>query len=726
MNPQSILELGGLSEKIASELVFAEAGKDLGLLPVNSLLGEIEQFLTQPAWPEPLVEAARLARACVDRILDSTGNFSEASLGQLREWAGWQQAAVEACRHGVAPAPIPSALSGTASQAEVAPVIPAVTAAPPAETSEPVLVLNLAEDAELLGEFINESQEHLQNIEQGVLVLEENPADAETLDSIFRAFHTFKGGSGFLNLLAIQTLAHDLESLLDQARQHKLAITPEVINLILAGGDTLKQFNQEIGAHLSGKTAPGPIVVPTLQLLGSIRNVLAGTNDAVASMVPPVAETKPLLQVLPEPAASLPLPEAVKPPTAPRIEDAPAAPATSKVTTPVNAIKVDTLKLDSLIELVGELVIAQSMVIQNPELNALRSEQLNRDLSQLRHISKDLQRTAMSLRMIPVHSTFQKMHRLVRDLMTKVGKQVELVTEGEDTELDRTIVEEISDPLVHMVRNSVDHGIEKPDIRLQRGKPAHGTIFLKAFHQGGNIVIEIRDDGNGLNRERIFAKALEKGLVKPDDQLSDSQIFNLIFAPGFSTAEKITDVSGRGVGLDVVRRNIEKLRGKIEIQSTPGQGSIFSIFLPLTLAIIDGLLVGVGEHRYIVPTLSVRESFQPQAGMISTVHGRGEMINVRGRLIPLLRLYSHLGIQPAGTDPANSIAVVLEAGKDVRCLLVDQLLGKQEVVIKSLGESFRANRNLAGAAILGDGRVGLILDPQALVQLESPPMEAAA
>jgi len=310
--------------------------------------------------------------------------------------------------------------------------------------------------------------------------------------------------------------------------------------------------------------------------------------------------------------------------------------------------------------------------------------------------------------------------------MGKVGKQVELVTEGEDTELDRTIVEEISDPLVHMVRNSVDHGIERPEVRVQRGKPAHGTVLLRAFHQGGNIVIEIRDDGNGLNPERILAKAVEKGLVKPDEQLSDSQIFNLIFAAGFSTAEKITDVSGRGVGLDVVRRNIDKLRGKIEIQSTPGQGSTFSIYLPLTLAIIDGLLVGVGEHRYIVPTLSVRESFQPRADMISSVHGRGEMINVRGRLIPLLRLYSHLGIQGATTDPTQSIVVVVEAGKEVRCLLVDQLLGKQEVVIKSLGEAFRGNRYLAGAAILGDGRVGLILDPQALVHLETAQLEAAA
>jgi two-component system chemotaxis sensor kinase CheA len=318
------------------------------------------------------------------------------------------------------------------------------------------------------------------------------------------------------------------------------------------------------------------------------------------------------------------------------------------------------------------------------------------------------------------------MNRLVRDLSAKLGKHVVLVSEGEDTELDRTIVEEISDPLIHMIRNSVDHGIEKPELRLERSKPAHGTVSLRAFHQGGNIVIEIKDDGGGLDRDRILAKAVTMGLIKPDESLTDSEIFNLILLPGFSTADKVTDLSGRGVGMDVVRRNIDKLRGKIEIQSTPGCGSTFSIFLPLTLAIIDGLIVGVGDHRFIVPTLSVRESFQPTVGMIKTVGGRGEMVETRGRLTPLLRLHAHLGLPPGQTDVAQCIIVVVESGSASRCVLVDQLLGKQEVVIKSVGETFRENRLLAGAAILGDGRVGLILDPQHLVDLGSTNLQAAA
>jgi two-component system chemotaxis sensor kinase CheA len=272
----------------------------------------------------------------------------------------------------------------------------------------------------------------------------------------------------------------------------------------------------------------------------------------------------------------------------------------------------------------------------------------------------------------------------------------------------------------------VDHGIEKPEARQRSGKPARGRVSLKAYHQGGNIVIEIGDDGHGLDRGRILAKGIEKGLVKEGEQLSEGEIFNLILAAGFSTAETVTDLSGRGVGLDVVRRNIEKLRGKIEIKSVAGQGSTFRLFLPLTMAIIDALIVGIGGRRYIIPTLSVRESFRPSREMIKTFQGRGEMIEVHGRLLPLLRLYEHLGLEPRSTDPAQSIVIVVESGSNARCVLADQLLGKQEVVIKSLGETFRQNRHLAGAAILGDGGVGLILDPQALVDLDESVTEAAA
>jgi two-component system chemotaxis sensor kinase CheA len=309
------------------------------------------------------------------------------------------------------------------------------------------------------------------------------------------------------------------------------------------------------------------------------------------------------------------------------------------------------------------------------------------------------------------------MTRLVRDLASKQQKQVQLVMSGEDTELDRNIVEEISDPLVHMIRNAADHGVEKPEARIAKGKPAMGTVFLRAFHQGGNIVIQIQDDGNGLNKERLLAKARERGIIKPNETLPDKEIWDLIFAAGFSTAEVISDISGRGVGMDVVRQNIEKLRGKVEIDTAPGEGTTFTIYLPLTLAIIDGMIVSVGGERYIIPTLSVRESFRPKPEMISSVHERGEMVNVRGRLSPLLRLYHYLDQPPKVTDPSEAIIVVVESGQQTRCLMVDELLGKQEVVIKSLGGALKKNNALAGGAVLGDGRVGLILNVDALVKL---------
>jgi two-component system chemotaxis sensor kinase CheA len=363
------------------------------------------------------------------------------------------------------------------------------------------------------------------------------------------------------------------------------------------------------------------------------------------------------------------------------------------------------------------MVIAQAQVSQDPSLAQVQSQQLVRNLAQLRRITNDLQRTSMSLRMVPIRATFQKMTRLVRDLSPKAGKLVELRLHGEETELDRNIIEELSDPLVHMIRNAMDHGIERPEVRVEKGKPARGQITLRAFHEGGNVVIEIKDDGAGLNTARILAKAVERGIIAEGQQLSEKEIFGLIFAPGFSTAETVTDISGRGVGMDVVRRNIDKLRGKIDIQSTLGKGSTFSIYLPLTLAIIDGLLVSVGAERFILPTLSVRESFRPSADMLSSIQGRGEMVTVRGQIQPLLRLHEFFGLEPENTDPAKAIIVVVESEGQNRCLLVDRLLGKQEVVIKGLGQTFKQSRGLTGAAIMGDGRVALILDVNSLVRL---------
>jgi len=373
-------------------------------------------------------------------------------------------------------------------------------------------------------------------------------------------------------------------------------------------------------------------------------------------------------------------------------------------------VKVDTAKLDYLVDMAGEMVIAQSLVRHDPHVTAVESQRLQRNMAQLTRITSELQKTAMALRMVPIGQVFRRVPRLVRDLSRKAGKQVELELAGEDTELDRTIIEELSDPLVHMVRNTLDHGIEPPQERLAAGKPAAGKLALRARHQAGHILIEVADDGRGINRQKVLAKAIEKGLVREDAHLSDTEVFNLIFEPGFSTADRVTEVSGRGVGMDVVRKQIQKLRGRVEVQSEMGRGTTLLLKLPLTLAIIDGLVVGVGRERYIVPLFSVREIFRPTAEMISTVQGRREMVMVREHLLPVMRLHRRFGVEPRSENPCDSVFILTENEGRPYCLMVDEFVGKQEVVIKSLVESLKHVPGIAGGAILGDGRVGLVLD----------------
>src|SRR5580692_4403700 len=306
------------------------------------------------------------------------------------------------------------------------------------------------------------------------------------------------------------------------------------------------------------------------------------------------------------------------------------------------------------------------------------------------------------------------MARLVRDLCRKSGKQAELVTWGDDTELDRNIVEELADPLMHMVRNSLDHGIETVEQRLAAGKPTTAKVELRAAHQGGHILIEIADDGRGINRDAILRKALDRGLIQPGANLTDNEVFALIFEPGFSTAEKITDISGRGVGMDVVKKQIQKMRGVIETHSTPGQGTTFRLKLPLTLAIIEGLVVGVGQDRYIVPIFTVKEMLRPSPGMVSTIENRREIALIRDRVLPVVRLHKKFSVKPDSEDPLESLLIIAESQEAEFCLMVDKLIGKQEVVIKSLGESLQNIKGVAGGAILGDGRVALILEMNAL------------
>ncbi|MGV3709527.1 MAG: chemotaxis protein CheA, partial [Gemmatimonas sp.] len=328
---------------------------------------------------------------------------------------------------------------------------------------------------------------------------------------------------------------------------------------------------------------------------------------------------------------------------------------------------------------------------------------------------------SMSMRMVPLRSTFQKMARVVRDTASKVGKSVQFTTEGDDVEIDRNLVDLLADPLVHMVRNAVDHGIESPDGRDRAGKSRTGSVRLHAYHASGNVVVELIDDGGGLHRDRIVAKAIEKGLIESDRGMSDNEVFNLIFAPGFSTAEKVTDISGRGVGLDVVRRNLEMIRGTLEISSTPGVGATFSIRLPLTLAVTDGMLVRVGAERFVIPMTQIHMSFRPEAPMLSTVVGQGEMVLLRGSLMPLVRLHRLFSVTDAIENPLTALLVIVGDGAQRTALMVDELLGQQQVVAKPLGDGLGRVPGFSGGAILGDGRVGLILDVRETMSLTTFP-----
>lgn len=586
---------------------------------------------------------------------------------------------------------------------------------------------SLGHDPEMIADFVLEASEHVQAIEANSLRLERDACDTEAIHASFRAFHTVKGLAGFLDLEEIRDVAHEVETVLDRARNGELSITPPVIDVVLESADFLKRWLQKLaGGPLNGAAYDE---TPGRELIGRVRAALeaapAAAVEAEAADNAVTVEPPLVLEQPEEPAEPAPVPldavaeelrvlaEAMPPLSTPPVRVA--APVANLRATPSRAVearsvKVDTGKLDHLVDTVGEMVIAQSMIQHDPELGSINRPRLVRNLSQLARITNEVQKTAMSMRMVPVGQLFQRMARVVRDLTRKMGKQAELELIGEETELDRNLVEELADPLMHMLRNSVDHAIEPAEARMAAGKPAVARLRLAASHQSGNIVVEVSDDGAGLDRGRIIAKAIQNGIIAEGHTLTDTEVFNLIFQPGFSTAAQLTDVSGRGVGMDVVRRHVQKLRGRIEIQSVAGEGTTFLLKLPLTLAIVDGLIVGVGSERYIMPLFAVREMLRPSSDTIFRVQDKGEMALVRERLLPLVRLYEKFGVVPRSECPADSLLIVVESAVRPFAIIVDELIGKQEVVIKSLGPLLHNTPGIAGGAILGDGRVGLILD----------------
>ncbi len=581
------------------------------------------------------------------------------------------------------------------------------------------------EDMEILVDFISEANENLDSIEISLIELEHDPTDNEIINNIFRPFHTIKGVSGFLGLQKINTLSHTTENFLDSARSGDFLINEIATDAILESVDTLKQLiiRVETGVEQGIQQQDNDIDIDILKnrLQRLQINLSDGRKEPLGEILVKkgVIDNEVLANALEaqidNPGKKIGEILVQKGEIAPKdVASALRDQGTRKKVISAQ-VKVSTEKLDNLVDYAGELVIAQSMLRQQ----ASKDSALQQSIAQFGQIVTSMQNIAMSMRMIPIKATFMKMIRLVRDLSQKSGKKVNLIMEGEETEIDRNVVDALYEPMVHMIRNSVDHGIESQQDRQADNKPVKGNINLRAYHKGGNIIIEIEDDGKGLDKFRILEKAISTNLVPKDVELTDEEIYNLILEPGFSTAKEITDISGRGVGMDVVKGGIEKFRGQLNINSTPGVGTKFTISLPLTLAIIDGMLVRVGKEKFVIPTTAIKRSFRPEKENCSTIQGRGEIVKERGFLVPLVRLKSLYGYEDDEKPPWESLVVVVESNNEQRGLVIDELLGKDEYVIKSLGDHLENIDGFAGGAILADGRVGLIIDVHGLFKIVS-------
>ena len=674
------------------------------------------------------------------------------------------------------------------------------------------------------GVFFDESDEHLDDMEQLLMSLDVESPDPEELNSIFRAAHSIKGGSGIFGFDALMNLTHVMENLLDKARNNELSVTADIVNVLL---ETLDVLKDTLNAYRDETPVPEDSIAERIKILNGVINgqstdAAPGDGDD-ASEVSVNAQNEsaqddsfgffddepnsaieaaddsfgffddePVNEVLSHGDNTKSenndddgfgffddeisnntvdaQTETTKAETAEVeqgfgfFEDAPSAtnintsleiassnnaqsastqsntattsnndkaptsgvaPTTTQAKTPPKppakkstaresaSIRVDTTKIDAMVNLVGELVITQSMLsLIGQDVEGQVGERLQLAIDELQRNTREIQESVMSMRMLPLTATFNRFPRLVRDLAGKLGKQVELVLQGGSTEIDKSLIEKIVDPLTHLVRNSIDHGIEMPDKRVGAGKPEKGTVILSAEQKGGSIIISIIDDGGGLHRDKILDKARSNGLTVSDD-MPDSEVWQLIFQPGFSTAEAITDVSGRGVGMDVVRRNIESIGGRIDIESSAGEGSAFFIHLPLTLAIVDGMCVSVGKQIFVIPLLNIIESFQPTKQQLKTL-GNDTVLYIRDQYWPLVPLYDFMEVEDAALSPTEGIVVLLESSKKRFGVLVDALVGQQQVVIKSLEEHYRKVAGIAGATIMGDGKVALIIDADSI------------
>lgn len=618
--------------------------------------------------------------------------------------------------------------------------------------------------SELADTFFEEASEHLDSIESILLGIDVESPDSESLSAIFRAAHSIKGGAGAFGFHALQSTTHIFENILDGLRNGRFILHDEVISLFLDTRDVLRSL---LDIYRAGEqpgdddtsaicerlqtfydtkvkdeesSAPGiaqplkaiellftdisskdvDILIEELSSFGSItsKEKISDTSHKIiieSSDDPDSIEAVMYFVVNPEQLAIKVLEEArsmtaAAPSAEERKPDTTKAPVKKSAPSESTTLRVPVEKVDQIINLVGELVITQSMLDQS--LSGIEngaSDELISSMEVLRRNARELQDSVMSIRMVPMDYVFSRFPRQIRDIAKMLNKDVELVTEGKSTELDKSLVEKIIDPLSHLIRNSMDHGIESPDVREANNKSRTGTITLAAKHQGGHIIIEVKDDGAGLNREKLISKAKANG-IEIADNISDDEVWQLIFHAGFSTAEEVTDVSGRGVGMDVVRRNINELGGSVQILSFKGQGTTTRITLPLTMAILDGMLVRSGGETYILPLVSVIESLQPEEKNVFSVPDNEKLLRVRDEYVPIINMYEALDIENATTDLTKSIAVIMRTDGRPYALIVDELVGQQQVVVKNLETNYRKVQGFSAATILGDGRVSFIID----------------
>ncbi|ANA39248.1 MULTISPECIES: chemotaxis protein CheA [Geobacter] len=582
------------------------------------------------------------------------------------------------------------------------------------------------EDQELLEGFLTETTELLEKLDDDLVALEKTPSDADLLNGIFRSIHTVKGASSFLGFELLVTVTHKTEDVLNRLRRGELTVTPEIMDVILEAVDLVKVLVADIkGGDIVDRETDGTIskLIPLLSENAKEATVLKA--PAAQSQTAPAAEQPPEASA-PVETAPPPPPEAAAPAPAVRPQSAPAPVKDDKKADDLadnSTVRVDVKRLDDLMNQVGELVLERNRMMQlNTDFqgesgDSSFGEEFAKLSKRISFVTSELQMQVLKMRMIPVEKVFKKFPRIVRNLARDLGKEVDLTVLGEETELDRSVVDEIGDPLIHLIRNAMDHGLETPDERVAAGKPRKGTLILSAAHEGNQIVISIKDDGRGVDTDKVARKAKEKGLVT-DEQLAamgQRELLDLIFLPGFSTKENATDLSGRGVGMDVVRTNIKKLNGIIDIRSELGRGSEFILKLPLTLAIIQSLLVEVEDETYSLPLAAVLETLRVDEKEFHTIGGQ-EVLKLRDSVLPLMRLQRIFNIAPGERNRSSCYVVVVGVAEKRVGLVVSRLLGQQEVAIKSLGKYLANLPGIAGSTILGDGRVTLIIDPAGLIE----------